>query len=108
MKEEEYFHKASQDARYRREKIEELRYHKKFTFVVLIVSIATAAACSVYGGISEGKWGAGFSTGIGGMWGSLLLMGWVYANTKTRLAALEVMDGKQPESVSSATTGAVS
>jgi hypothetical protein len=35
-------------------------------------------------------------------------MGWVYANTKTRLAALEVMDGKQPESVSSATTGAVS
>lgn len=92
MKEAEYFQKASQDADYRREKIEELRDFSKVTLGLLIGFGALEAAYILYVAIAERRWPLTFD----GMLGSIILMAWMHTNNKTRLAALKVMDGKQP------------
>jgi len=98
MKESEYFQKAFRDADYRQAKITELRDHARFTFGLVLGFVAVAAACRLYVGIVEHRWPFTFDS----MWGSCILMAWVYTNTKTRLAALEAMHGKQPEPAPSA------
>ncbi|MDI1248928.1 MAG: hypothetical protein PSV13_08705 [Lacunisphaera sp.] len=95
MKESEYFKKAFQDADYRREKIMELRYQAKYTLGFLIFGVVLLVAMTLARGLGEGLWWEGLT----GMFPSVIIMAWVHSNTKTRLAALEVMDGKQPESV---------
>lgn len=93
MTEAEYFHKALTDPGYRREKIVELREHRKFTLIGLVFMLVVVIFANGYAGIVQGKWFEGF----GGMWGSVLLVTWVHTNIKTRLAALEAMEGKALE-----------
>lgn len=90
MKEAEYFHRAFQDVEFRREKILELREHRKLFRNLSIGFGIILVACIVTTGLAEGHWLDGF----GGMLGSMILMAWVHNITTIRLVALEVMDGQ--------------
>ena len=90
MKEAEYFQRTLQDVEFRREKILELREHRKLFRNLSIGFGAILVACCVTTGLAEGHW----LEGVSGMLPSLILMAWVYTNTTTRLRALETMDGQ--------------
>ncbi len=93
MKETDYFQKALTDADYRRGKIIELREHRKLGVFLLSFMIAVAAFGTLYRGIVTGNWIEAF----GSIWCSVIIVAWVHTNTKTRLAALEAMEGKAAE-----------
>jgi hypothetical protein len=95
MKESEYFQRASLDADYRQAKITELRYQAKYTLGFLIFGCVLLVAMTLGRGLTEGKWWEGLTS----MYPSVILMAWVHTNAKTRLAALEAMEGKTAEPV---------
>jgi hypothetical protein len=95
MKESEYFQKAFRDADYRQVKIAELRYQAKYTVGFLIFGCVLLVAMTLARGLGEGLWWEGLTS----MYPSVILMAWIHTNAKTRLAALEAMDGKPAEPV---------
>ena len=92
MKESEYFYRALADADYRRDRISELREHRKILAIVLGGMLVFATIDTVYNGVV----GRGWMREFGSLWCSVTIAAWVHASIKTRLAALEVMDGKAP------------
>ncbi len=88
MKEAEYYQKAMADAGFRQEKINELREHRRFTLIVALFIATVALSAGVYEGVAHGHW----FEGLGSTWGSVMLGGWVYSVTQTRLRALEAME----------------
>jgi hypothetical protein len=98
MKESEYFHKASRDADYRREKIMDLRYQTKVALWLLVAFVVLAVGGTLYDGIAQGNWFKDFGSTLSGC----TLCAWMYSNAKIRLTALEVMDGRQPVSAQAA------
>jgi hypothetical protein len=87
MKAAVYYRRAFDDARFRREQLDELRYFKKVEIGMLIVAGAGFVLHTLYFGLAEQKWDTG------GWWLVMfLLSGASYVACATSLAALEAID----------------
>ena len=88
MKEAEYFQRARDDAGFRRDKIVELKEQKSLTGWMLLCIGGLLTAVWLVASIMERRW-----LDLGSSLSSIILAAWVHSNARTRLAALEAMDG---------------
>jgi hypothetical protein len=99
MKAVDYFRQAQQDAAFRRQKIDDLRYLRNLSLGVLVLLSVVASVSTLYIGWEEG-WKVAIE-GAARLWFiGIVLFAWNYSRFNTSLAALEAMN--PPESVAAA------
>jgi hypothetical protein len=99
MKESEFYKRALRDTAFRREKLDELRYSKKVGIGLLCFCISVGTAWSLYAGIREGQWAAGFRC-----FTLVVFCAGVYFITVTRLAALEAIEAEPNQALEPTST----
>ncbi len=87
MKSPEFYRRAREDAAFRREKLEELRYFRNVGAGLIGFCLVFAAGFSTYTGVSEGRWDSG-----AGLVLVAALAACSYSNCATRIAALEAFE----------------
>jgi hypothetical protein len=88
MKIAEFFGRAYQDATYRREKLEELRYFKKVCIGGFCVSGVAGVVVTVATSVSGERWDAHVFQWLM----PVVICAWSYSTCVTRIAALETFE----------------
>jgi len=101
MKTSEFYKRAFHDAVFRRAKLEDLRYVKVVGAGLLWFCGGLGAAYSLYAGLREGRWDAGF-----GLFLVAALSASTYSTCANQIAALEAFEGEpnQPSEPTGATS----
>jgi hypothetical protein len=102
MKIAEFFGRAFEDATYRREKLEQLRYFKKVCIGGICVSAVAGVVVTVSTSVSGERWDARIFQWLM----PVVICAWSYSTCVTRIAALETFE-RGPNQSLQTTPGAV-